>query len=69
MEDRHDQRHVGQVRAAAGVGVVRDHDVAGMQPVRAELLEGRLDGERQRAEEQRHAVALGDQLPARVDQP
>ena len=41
VEDRHDERHVRLVRGAV-VGVVVDHDVAGL-PLEAELLEAAVD--------------------------
>ncbi len=63
-EDRPDQRHVGQVRSAAGVRVVRDDHVAGPQVLAAG--DGLLDRVAERAEEAGDAVALGDQLAVGV---
>ena len=66
--DRDDERDVREVRAPAGVGIVRDHHVAGRQVLRPELLERRADREGQRSEETGDAVSLRDQVSACIDQ-
>ena len=68
-EDRHDQRDVGEVRAAAAVRIVRHDDVALFEPARPEFRDRRLHGESHRPQEAADAVALRHQLPVLVGQP
>src|SRR5215216_907411 len=59
VEDRHDERDVGEVRTAALVRVVGDEDVAGVEPVTTELLEHARYRAVQRAQKSCNAVTLG----------
>ncbi len=66
-EHRRDQVDVGEMRAAARVGIVRDEDVAGRE------LRGRIPGDdlldraEHGAEVHRDVLGLGDDLPALVE--
>src|SRR5581483_55937 len=56
VEDRPDEEQVVHVRAAA-VGIVRDDDVAGLEPLRAVLLDRGPNGLGHHASEEEDAVA------------
>ena len=67
-EDRLDQHDVGQVRAAAGVGVVADEDVA-LADLRQRMPRRHvLDHAHQRAEVHRDVHRLAQRAAARVEQ-
>src|SRR5258707_13317322 len=59
-EDRADQRDVGKGRSAAGVRVVGNDHITGLEVLAA--CDGFLDRVAERAEEAGDAVALGDEL-------
>ena len=66
-EHRGDDVEVGQVGAAAVIGVVGDEHVAFGQVLAAEAAQDEVDGADHRAEVDRHVVRLRDHLAARVE--
>ncbi len=61
-ENGRDQGHVGQMIAAAAIGIVVHEDIARDDSVGREFLQNGFDGKGQRAQKAGHAVGLGDDV-------